>query len=106
MITLNELEKVHRTKKMVDLSEIEKGLNSIWRDESCQKMMILQLLESSLSAVTLEHPVVYMERNEDQLFISNKGIVTFQELDTGKYTHHIIHSNPIIFQRTTSLWIN
>ncbi|KAF8381850.1 nid-1 [Pristionchus pacificus] len=44
-----------------------------------------QLLESSLSAVTLEHPVVYMERNEDQIFISNKGIVTFQELDTEEY---------------------
>lgn len=54
--------------------------------------MIWQLLESSLSAVTLEHPVVYMERNEDQIFISNKGIVTFQELDTGKLMHHIKYS--------------
>ncbi|GMS79827.1 hypothetical protein PENTCL1PPCAC_2002 [Pristionchus entomophagus] len=44
-----------------------------------------QLLDSSLSAVTLEQPLVYMERNEDQLFISNKGILTFQELDSEDY---------------------
>ncbi|GMT09886.1 hypothetical protein PFISCL1PPCAC_1183, partial [Pristionchus fissidentatus] len=44
-----------------------------------------QTLESSLSAVTLEVPIVYMERNEEQLFISNKGLITFQELDTEDY---------------------